>query len=100
MLSSAPTRSRLAIAAALLTALVLGTACSEGGGDGDGSGGAMATLQDALAAHADGELGRAEELYRDTLEEDPDNKFAHYNLGAIAQSRGDLEEAAASYDEA
>ena len=87
--------------ASLVLLLALGAACTDGGGSGDPDGDDPgATLQEALEAHARGELGTAEELYLETLELDPDNKFAHYNLGAIAQARGDLETAASRYDEA
>ena len=88
----------------VLSFLALGAvACS---GDGaDGSTGAdkeqvRATLREALTAHADGDLDKAEELYRETLRLDPQNKFAYYNLGVIAQTQGDSERAISSYRDA
>ena len=68
--------------------------------DDDGPTGAEATLQDALRAHADGDLEAAETLYRQVLAGAPENKYAHYNLGVIAQTREDVEHAVAEYEAA
>jgi len=57
-------------------------------------------LQGALTAHADGDLDGAARLYREVLEDEPANKYAHYNLGLIHQSKGDEDEAVTAYGKA
>ena len=57
-------------------------------------------LTRALTAHAEGDLDEATRLYEDVLGSDPENKFAHYNLGLIAQSQGRSDEAIDAYERA
>ena len=56
-----------------------------------GSGGSGSAADDALSrglqAHAAGKLDEATTAYFDTLAKDPNNKFAFYNLGVIAQGQ-------------
>ena len=54
-------------------------------------------LQEGLAAHAEGDLETAEDIYLEVIRLDPQNEFAHYNLGVIEHGRGRLGEAAARY---
>ena len=54
-------------------------------------------LNRALAAHAAGKLDEAVTAYYQTLEKDPKNKFAFYNLGQIAQSQNRLVAAESFY---
>jgi tetratricopeptide (TPR) repeat protein len=54
-------------------------------------------LSQALDAHSEGSLEEAAERYRDVLEDEPSNKFAHYNLGLIHQTAGRSDSAAAAY---
>lgn len=54
-------------------------------------------LDRAIGAHIEGRLADAAELYREVLLEEPGNKFAHYNLGLLAQNEGRLADAEASY---
>ncbi len=83
-------RRTLALASLLVFAFV---AC------GDKSGGS-ATLNKALTAHAQGKTEEAVKLYRQVLADDPNNKYALYNLGQIAQKAGDLAEAERDYQSA
>lgn len=79
----------------LTIALAFGvTAC--GGDDSSGGGGsanaadtkkATVALTDGLKAHADGDLTKATKQYNQTLELDPGNKFAYYNLALIDEAR-------------
>jgi len=54
-------------------------------------------LDEALAAHAEGRIDEAVEGYEEILEDDPDNQFAHYNLGLIHQQAGRNAEAEDEY---
>src|SRR5439155_1616454 len=51
----------------------------------------------ALAAHAAGKLDEAVTDYYQTLEKDPKNKFAFYNLGEIAQRQNRMAAAESFY---
>src|SRR5207245_9041559 len=51
----------------------------------------------ALAAHAAGKLDEAVTAYYQTLEKDPKNKFAFYNLGEIAQRQNRMAAAESFY---
>lgn len=77
--------ARPLLALATVALLVVGSAC----GRGEPTGAEQArTLSEGLRAHSAGRLDEAARLYGDVLEHDPDNKFAHYNLGLIEQIRG------------
>jgi tetratricopeptide (TPR) repeat protein len=58
---------------------------------------AQEALSEGLDAHARGDLEAAEEAYLRTIELDPQNKFAYYNLGVIKQGRDDLAGAESEY---
>lgn len=58
---------------------------------------AAADLDAALADHAEGRIDEATEGYRGVRERDPDNQFAAYNLGLIAQQEGRAAEAEREY---
>ena len=99
------TRTLRVLAGIAVVVVAFALAISSGAGstqdtNDEGPTGSGATLQDALQAHADGDLDRAEALYRQVLADAPDDRFAHYNLGLIAQTRGELVEAAAEYEAA
>jgi Tfp pilus assembly protein PilF len=51
------------------------------------------SLNKGLQAHAAGKLDEASKDYHDVLTHDPQNKFALYNLGVIAQTQGQLGQA-------
>jgi tetratricopeptide (TPR) repeat protein len=83
----------------LACALVL-VSCSSNGSDGkrnDSGAAANRALQEGLQAHANGDLDAAERAYLETIRLDPENKYAYYNLGVIAQTQGDAETAISSY---
>jgi tetratricopeptide (TPR) repeat protein len=61
---------------------------------------AGALLQDALALHIDGDTDAARLLYLEVLVLEPDNVYAHYNLGVIEQSEGRLPRAIEQYEAA
>jgi tetratricopeptide (TPR) repeat protein len=63
-------------------------ACNSGSKDSTGND-LDTTLNRALADHAAGRLDDAKQGYTKVLAEAPDNKFALYNLGLIAQTEGD-----------
>ena len=90
----------LAGIAVVAVAFALAMCSGSGSSNDDGPTGSDATLQEALRAHASGDLEAAEELYREVLAESPDDKYAHYNLGVIAQERDEVDEAVAEYDAA
>ena len=79
----------------MLLALTLAS-CGLVNGDDD----AAATLTEALEAHQQGRLDEAIELYKEVITEDPQNKFAWYNLGLIHQTRGSGNLAETEYREA
>jgi tetratricopeptide (TPR) repeat protein len=57
-------------------------------------------LTAALSLHVKGQLDDATAVYRAILKKDPSHVLAHYNLGQIAQTRGDNRGAIAEYDKA
>lgn len=60
----------------------------------------QAALDSGVEAHLKGDLETARSLYLTALEREPNNKFAHYNLGLLAQKAGDPAEAEARYGKA
>jgi tetratricopeptide (TPR) repeat protein len=81
---------------AVTAVLALGvTACSDSGGSSDGSSAtapdakkAQQSLNAGLKAHAKGDLTTASKDYKKTLQYDPKNKFALYNLALIDEAAG------------
>jgi Tfp pilus assembly protein PilF len=71
--------------AVVLALSAAGSGCGDDKSDEDK---AAEDLEAALADHAEGRVDEATDGYRDVLERDPDNQFAHYNLGLIAQQEG------------
>jgi len=90
--------ARILLFAGLLLG-VLSVACSSDVEQPQG-GEAGEVLQQALQAHADGDLDAAADLYKRVLVLDPENKFAYYNLGLIHQTEGRLGAAAENYEQA
>jgi Tfp pilus assembly protein PilF len=85
------------MAAAL--ALTLGVGACGGGGSGQKLTAVQVTaaVSAALAELRRGELDKAKEGFEKVLDSDGGNKFAHYNLGYIAQTQGDSGEAEQQY---
>lgn len=91
---------------AVVAILLLGGACSDDEARRDGaseagvevdSEGVDQLLEDALAAHAEGDVEAALDGYAAVREKDPQNKFAHYNIGLIEQTTGNNESAESNY---
>jgi tetratricopeptide (TPR) repeat protein len=57
-------------------------------------------LDEALAAHAEGRIDEATEVYREVLDDDPTNQWAYYNLGLIDQQAGRAVQAEENYRKA
>jgi tetratricopeptide (TPR) repeat protein len=58
---------------------------------------AQDSLAKGLQAHQAGRPDEALKQYKDVLEKDPTNKWAHYNIGQIEQARGKSSVAEAEY---
>lgn len=94
--STASRGRRLAQAFALATVLALGASACGGSDASDGDSSSVApddkkaatSLEAGLEAHAEGDLTAAAASYEETLEYDPDNKFAFYNLALIDAASG------------
>jgi len=56
-----------------------------------------ALLQEALSFHTASNFVEATRLYNEVLASDPGNKYAHFNLGQIAQTAGDFDTAITQY---
>lgn len=96
-------RRRLRTVMSLLAAGAIVVGCSGDDDEAEGSsGGSSASdlLQQGLAAHAQGDLEEAEDLYEQVLEQEPRNAFAHYNLGVIDQTRNEPKTAEERYRDA
>ena len=90
---------RARTASVLVLLLVLGFVVSCSSDDGSEPGDEVdAVLQQALQAHADGDLDTAADLYKQVIVLDPQNEFAYYNLGLIHQTEGRLGAAAENYE--
>jgi tetratricopeptide (TPR) repeat protein len=72
-------------------------ACGGPSGGGNSGDTAADALNRGLAAHAAGKLDDAVTAYYQTLEKDPKNKFAFYNLGEIAQRQSRMQAAESFY---
>ena len=92
----------------LASAVALGvTGCADDGGSAPDSSSsstadakrAETALDAGLTAHADGDLTTAAEKYEETLNLDPDNKFAFYNLALIDEASGNYGLAEEKYRE-
>src|SRR4051812_34383218 len=57
-------------------------------------------LSQALQLHTGGDLDGASALYNEILGKDPQNKYALFNLGQIAQTRGQFDLAIEKYQAA
>jgi protein O-GlcNAc transferase len=58
---------------------------------------AAEALDRGLKAHAEGRIDEAAEAYQEVLSLDPDNKYAHYNLGLIDHLAGRSQAAEVKY---
>lgn len=103
--------SRTAVAVPLAVLLASGlVACSLGRGSSNSAGNDSSKSQDeaevddrlqkGLDAHAEGDLEKARSLYGEVIDDDPENAFAHYNLGLLDQTDGELKDADVSYRKA
>jgi len=95
-----PARFRTIVLVALVAAVFGLVACSNGSETSGQTGQAGELLNDALEAHAAGDLDKAVDLYEQVLVLDPQNRFAYYNLGLIDQTRGRDVAAADEYEQA
>jgi tetratricopeptide (TPR) repeat protein len=93
-----------AVVAGLLTVILAG--CSSGSGKSaspsttttsTSSGSVAGLLAKALRAHVQGKLDDAVRDYNAVIAADPNNKFAHYNLGLIHQIRKQTSDAEKEY---
>lgn len=75
---------RLAAIVLIAALAAVSVACSKDTTTSDST----ATLEAALKAHQQGKLDEAIDLYKQVIDEDPQSKFAWYNLGLIHQTRG------------
>ncbi|MBU6450666.1 MAG: tetratricopeptide repeat protein [Cyanobacteria bacterium REEB67] len=57
-------------------------------------------VADAMQLYTDGKVDKAEQAFRKIISNDPNNADAYYNLGVIAEGRGDLKAALADYRQA
>jgi len=57
-------------------------------------------VADAMQLYTDGKLEQAEQAFRKIIANDPNNGDAYYNLGVIAEGRGDLKSALNDYRQA
>jgi tetratricopeptide (TPR) repeat protein len=93
-------RSRSALVVALAVAALGLAGCSNDDDPSGRTGDAEQVLNEALTAHAAGDLDQAVDLYEQVLVLDPQNRFAYYNLGLIDQTRGHDAAAADEYEQA
>ncbi|MCW2601061.1 MAG: repeat/Tetratricopeptide repeat, partial [Frankiales bacterium] len=90
-----PIGKRIAVGGCTALLLVGVSACSNNSGKAQAtpgpsaSGGTSALLNQALTDQAQGKNAQAKAEYQQLLAQDPNNKFAFYNLGAIAQIEKD-----------
>ena len=57
-------------------------------------------VADAMQLYTDGKVDQAEHAFRKIIANDPNNSDAYYNLGVIAEGRGDLKSALNDYRQA
>jgi len=57
-------------------------------------------VADAMQLYTDGKVDQAEQAFRKIIANDPNNGDAYYNLGVIAEGRGDLKSALNDYRQA
>ena len=90
------------IVAQLFAALLLLATRGEGGAGSLTAGGATTEdrLKQGFAALALGKTEVAEKAYTEVLAADPENTLAHYNLGVLADRRGDGDQAESYYNKA
>lgn len=93
-------RARAAVTLSTGALLVACSAGAESSGSEGASpaGGGGDPLQEGLDAHAEGDLDRAERLYREAVDVDDGGRpYAHYNLGLVRQTTGRPTEAEEQY---
>jgi Tfp pilus assembly protein PilF len=107
--SGSRARRLLSALSALALTGVLTAGCSGSDGSAGSSSDASAStsadagsalLQTGLAQLNAGDDETAKVTFQNVLTLDPDNVYAHYNLGVIAQDRNETQKAIASYDAA
>ena len=101
----------IAVGAVILVLIIggagymLGRSSNDSGGTAGSSKSSVTTLPSdmlgvALQLHQNGQLDQAVKAYESVLQTDQNNAYALYNLGQIAQTRGDNAAAIAFYDKA
>jgi tetratricopeptide (TPR) repeat protein len=92
---SSPLRPKVgALTCVVVLALSL-AACTNGGTSGST---ANQLVTQGLAAEQGGNLNQAFSDYQAAVTKDPNNKYAHYDLGYIYQQRNDTQDATTEYD--
>lgn len=94
-----------AVVALLLTLTTAACSGDDAEKDADAKASAAAVAGDVLVQKGlqqlrDGDTAGAQATFEKVLTVNPDNKYAHFNLGVIAQQAGDDETAMAAYDAA
>ncbi len=90
-------KARMRSLVAVTSIAILFSACGE---DATPQEQAQQLVAEGLEAHRDGDAEAARGKYNEALAKDPNNKFAHYNLGLIQQNAGDEAGAEAYYRKA
>jgi tetratricopeptide (TPR) repeat protein len=91
-----PTGSKaIPLLLAAITVMALGTAC--GGGSSGASASPGTTLNAALKLQQQGKLGDAAQLYQQAIHAQPNNLYAHYDLGVVDQELSNSVGALAAY---
>jgi tetratricopeptide (TPR) repeat protein len=57
-------------------------------------------VNEGLSYQRDHQLALAQDAYRQAIEQDPTNKFAHYNLGVLERDGGQTDAAIANFENA
>jgi Tfp pilus assembly protein PilF len=82
------------VSAAVIALAVIASACGGGGGKSEAT---NAVLARALAEVNQGNFDSAKKDFQQVLKKDSGNKYAHYNLGYIAQTQGTRADAEKEY---
>jgi tetratricopeptide (TPR) repeat protein len=93
-------RDGRAVGAALATITVIAVASGCGGGSSGHTASPATTLEAGLKLQQQGKLSEAAQLYQQVITAQPNNVFAHYDLGVVEQASSNPIAALASYGSA